>query len=330
MAMRKRLGDYVLALLIILLLNFLLPRLMPGDPITAMYGDALLEMTPETEAYLLERYGLDRPVEEQFVTYVSNLAQGDLGYSYYFRAPVLQVLAGALPWTLLLVTTSLVLSAAAGILWGLESAWRRGGRFDRASLVTVMLLNGMPGFVLGILLLLLFGFYIPWFPLSGGASPFMDYTGLEQVWDLLQHLLLPALTLTLVQLPRNFLLMRSALLAVKEKPYVYTAKSKGIQDRLVRYRHAGRGALAPVITRLGMSIGLLFTSVLFVEIVFAYPGMGHLFYLALQHHDYPTIHGCLLLITICVLLFNLLADLVNQKIDPRLREIDARQLLERA
>ncbi len=327
--MRKRLGDYALALLIILILNFLLPRLMPGEPISAMYGDALLEMTPETEAYLLERYGLDKPLGEQFLTYISNLVQGDLGYSFYFRAPVWQVLAGALPWTLLLVTVSLVFSAVAGIIWGIEAAWRRGRKFDRNSLVAVMLLNGVPGFVLGILLLLLLGYYLPLFPLSGGASAFMDYTGLERIGDLLWHLVLPALTLTLVQLPRNFLLMRSALLGVKEKPYIYTAKGKGIKDRAVRYRHAARGALAPVITRLGMSIGLLFTSVLFVEIVFAYPGMGHLFYLALRHHDYPTIHGCLLLITVCVLLFNLLADLINQKIDPRLREINARQLLER-
>ncbi len=328
--MRKRLGDYILAFLIIIMLNFFLPRLMPGDAISALYGDALMEMSPQTEAYLLERYGLDKPLGEQFGLYISNLAQGDLGYSYYFRAPVGQVLVGALPWTLSLIAISLLISALAGIIWGVEAAWRRGRKFDRASLVTIMLLNGVPGFVLGILLLLIFGFYMPWFPISGGASPYMDYSGWEQLWDYLQHLFLPALTLTLVQLPRNFMLMRSSLLAVKEKPYIYTARNKGLRDRMVRYRHAARSALAPVITRLGMSIGLLFTSVLFVEIIFAYPGLGNLFYLALQHHDYPTIHGCLLLITVCVLLFNLLADLLNQKIDPRLRELDARQLLERA
>ncbi len=326
--MPRRLGDYALALLIILLLNFMLPRLMPGDPISALYGDALLEMTPEMEEHLLERYGLDKPVGEQFVLYMTNLFRGDLGYSYYFRAPVSEVLTGALPWTILMVTVSLFFSALVGILWGVESAWRRGRRFDRVSLFLVMLLNGVPGFVLGILLLLLLGFYLPWFPLSGGASPHMDYTGLPWAADILRHLFLPALTLTLTQLPRNFLIMRSTMLAVKEKPYIFTAKSKGIKDRRVRYRHAAGGALSPVITRLGMSVGLLFTAVLFVEIVFAYPGMGHLFYLALQHHDYPTIHGCLLLITLCVLLFNLLADLISQKIDPRLRDKYARQLLD--
>ncbi len=327
--MRRRIGDYALALLIILILNFIIPRLMPGDPLSAMYGGALVEMTPQMESYLLERYGLDKPIGEQFVVYFSNLFQGDLGYSYYFRAPVSQVLLGALPWTLMLVVTSLLVSGVLGIIWGVESAWRRGLKFDRVSMVLVMLLNGMPGFVLGILLLLLLGFFLPLFPISGGASPHMDYTGLARLADISRHLFLPALTLTLGQLPRNFLLMRSALINVKGKPYVFTARSKGLRDRLVRYRHAARGALSPVITRLGMSVGLLFTGVLFVEIVFAYPGLGHLFYVAVQYHDYPTIHGCLLLITVCVLLFNFLADWGSQKIDPRLREKDARQLLER-
>lgn len=326
--MKKRAMDYVLALLVILTLNFLLPRLMPGEPITAIYGDALVEMTPEMKAYLLERYGLDRSMWEQFLVYVGNLLQGDLGYSYYFRAPVAQVIGGALPWTLLLAGTSVLLSALVGVVWGTESGWRRGKRFDRLSLLSAMLLNGVPGFVLGILLLLFLGFHLQWFPLHGGASPYPVEGGLTRAADILLHLFLPALTLTLAQLPRNFLLMRSSLLGVREKPYIFTARAKGLKERVVCYRHAVRGALPPVVTRIGMSAGLLFTGVFFVEVVFAYPGLGHLFYLALQHHDYPTVSGCLLLITVCVLTFNFLADVVGTKLDPRLKE-NARQLLGR-
>ena len=321
--MKKRLGDYVLAFLIILILNFILPRLMPGDPITAIYGDALVEMSPELEAHLLERYGLERSLPEQFYLYLLHFFQGDLGYSFYFHAPVSHVLAGALPWTLLLAGVALVSSALLGIVWGAEAGSRRGSLFDRASLITALFLNGIPGFLVGILLLLFLGFYAGWFPLSGAASVHLDYTGWAWVQDILSHLFLPALTLTLVQLPRNFLLMRSSLLGVMEKPYVTTARCKGIKERLVRYRHALKGALPPVVTRLGMSVGLLFTGVLFVEVVFAYPGMGHLFFLALQYHDYPVVHGCLLVITVCVLMFNLLADLISIKLDPRLKE-DAR------
>ena len=324
--MKKRLGDYLLAFVIILALNFILPRLMPGDPLTAIYGDALVEMTPEMESYLLERYGLDRPLGEQFAVYLGNLARGDLGYSFYFRAPVAEVLVNALPWTILLVGTSLVAAAAVGIIWGVEAGWRRGRKFDRYSLTAALFLNGIPGFLLGILLLLALGFYGQWFPLSGGTSPFPGQTLLARTIDILWHLFLPALTLTLAQLPRNFLLMRSTFLAVIKEPYVLTARGKGIKERLIRYRHCLRSALPPVVTRIGMSIGLLFTGVLFVEVVFAYPGLGHLFYLALQHHDYPTVHGCLLLITVCVLIFNLLADLISMKLDPRLKE-DAHKLL---
>ncbi len=326
--MKKRIADYVLALLIILTLNFLLPRLMPGEPITAIYGDALVEMTPQMEAHLLERYGLDRPLVEQFAVYLGNLFQGDLGYSYYFRAPVTQVISGALPWTLLLAGTSLLFSTLLGIIWGVEAGWRRGKKFDSASLVGAMLLSGVPGFVLGIMLLFVLGFHLQWFPISGGASPYLEYEGIRGAADLLWHLFLPALTLTLVQIPRNFLLMRGTLLGTKERPYVLTARSKGLKERIIRYRHALRGALPPVITRIGMSAGLLFTGVFFVEVVYAYPGLGHLFYLAIQHHDYPTVHGSLLLITVCVLVFNFLADLASIKLDPRLRE-NARQLLER-
>jgi len=326
--MKKRAGDYLLAFIIILILNFLLPRLMPGDPVTAIYGDALVHMTPEMEAALAERYGLAGSTMDQFTTYLGNLARGDLGYSIYFRAPVSGVIAGALPWTLLLVGVSLASASLLGIIWGAEAGWRRACKFDSGSLLAALLLNGIPGFVLGILLLLFFGFYLQWFPLSGGTSPHLQNTGAAGAVDFLQHLFLPALTLTLTQLPRIFLLTRSTILGVKEKPYVLTARGKGLKERLVRYRHAVRGALPPVITRVGMSAGLLFTGVLFVEIVFAYPGLGHLFYTALQHHDYATVQGCLLLITVCVLAFNFLADLAGIKLDPRLKE-DARQLLDR-
>ena len=324
--MKKRLGDYALAFTIILILNFALPRLMPGDPLTAIYGDALVEMSPELQAHLLERYGLDRSLPEQFLLYLYNFLRGDLGYSIYFQAPVSSVLQGALPWTLLLVGVSLSVSALLGIVWGVEAGSRRGGIGDRFSLVAALFLNGIPGFLWGILLLLFLGFYAGWFPLSGGSSVHLNYTGFRQVADVLHHLFLPALTLTLVQLPRNFLLMRNTMLGVMGKPYVTTARSKGLRERLVRYRHALRGALPPVVTRLGMSVGLLFTGVLFVEVVFAYPGMGHLFFLALQNHDYPLVHGSLLIITVCVLGFNFLADVISIKLDPRLRE-NARQLL---
>ncbi len=139
---------------------------------------------------------------------------------------------------------------------------------------------------------------------------------------------LPVLTLTLVQIPRNYLLMRNSMIGVIREPYVLTAQGKGLKERVVRYRHAARGALLPVMTRLGMNIGLMFTGVLFIETVFAYPGTGQLFYLALQKHDFPMVQGCLLFITIFVLAANFLTDIACVKIEPRLR-INAHKLLDR-
>ena len=326
--MRKRYLDYILAIVIILSLNFFLPRLMPGEPLTAIYGDALLEMSPQLEAQLVERYGLDKSMGEQFIVYLGNLLRGDLGYSYYFNAPVTEVLLEAFPWTLLLVGASLALSTIIGILIGIESGWRHGSRLDSLLLISIMFLNGIPSFFLGILFLIFFSFEWQLFPLSGAVTPFSDYTGLALFWDITRHMFLPVLTLTLMQVPRNYMLMRNSIISVIREPYILTAQGKGLREGIIRYRHAARGALLPVITRLGMSIGLMFTGVLFIEIVFAYPGTGHLFYQALQNMDFPVVQGSLFFITVFVLLANFLTDLFIIKIEPRLRE-DAYQLLDR-
>ncbi len=326
--MKRRYLDYILALVVILSLNFFLPRLMPGDPLTAIYGDALLDMSPELQAQLAERYGLEGTLGEQFIAYVTNLLRGDLGYSYYFGAPVTEVILEALPWTLLLVGSSLLISTFIGVLIGIESGWRHGGRLDSFLIVAVMFLNGIPSFFMGILLLLFLSFQLHLFPLSGAVTPFSGYTGMALVMDILRHLFLPCLALTLVQIPRNFLLMRNSMIGVIRTPYILTAQGKGLKERVIQYRHAARGALLPIITRLGMSIGLLFTGVLFIETVFAYPGTGYIFYLALGKHDFPMVQGTLFFITLFVLAANFLTDVISAKIDPRLRE-HAYQLLDR-
>lgn len=312
--------DYVFALAIILSLNFALPRAMPGDPLTSIYGDAVVQMSPELEASLIEYYGFDKPLYEQFFIYIRNLFVGDLGYSYQHNAPVMEVILDVLPWTLLLVGISLVLSTLIGVFIGIESAWRSGTKLDKYNLIFMMFLSGMPGFFVGYILLILFSFWLQIFPLSGAVSPYADYTGFYYLWDVIRHLFLPALTLTLIQLPRNYLLMRNAMLGVINKPFMMTAKGKGLRESVVCYRHGARSALLPVVTRFGMSIGLLFTGVLFVEIVFSYPGIGHQFYRALQNHDYPLVQGTLLVITFFVLVANFLTDIIGKKIDPRLRE----------
>jgi peptide/nickel transport system permease protein len=309
---------YAIAFVFILLLNFLLPRLMPGDPLMAIYGDeALVAMTPELKASLVERFALDEPLWQQFGAYFLALFQGELGYSYYYNTSVLSVILGRLPWTLLLVGTSLVLSTVLGIILGIESGWRRGSRTDCTMLAGLMSLNGFPDFFLGMLLLIAFGVTWGVFPLAGALTPYSGLSGLALLLDVLRHLFLPVAALTLAHLAGSYLLTRNTMITVLKEPYMLTAKAKGLSQRVLKYRHAGRNSMLPVVTQTGIWVGRVVTGALFVELVFAYPGVGYLTYEALLARDYPIIQGVFLMVAVSVLVANFLIDLSYPKLDPR-------------
>ena len=290
MLSKRSLVTYAIAFLFILVLNFLLPRMMPGDPLMAIYGDeALIAMTPELKAHLVERFALDQPLWQQFGAYFLALFQGELGYSYYYNAPVVAVILGRLPWTLLLVGTSLVLSTLLGIVLGIESGWRRASKTDRALLASLMSLNGFPDFFLGMVLLIIFGVTLPLFPLAGAVTPYAGLSGLALALDVLRHLFLPVAALTLAYLAGTYLLTRNTMITVLREPYMLTARAKGLSQRVLKYRHAGRNSMLPVVTRTGIWIGRVVTGALFTELVFAYPGVGYLTYEALLTRDYPVI-----------------------------------------
>ena len=315
---KRNIVTYAIAFAFILVLNFLLPRMMPGDPLMAIYGDeALIAMTPQLKAQLVERFALDQSLWQQFSAYFLALFQGELGHSYYYNAPVLTVILGRLPWTLLLVGTSLVLSTALGIVLGLESGWRRGSRTDRTLLAGLMSLNGFPDFFLGMLLLIIFGVVLGIFPLAGALTPYSGLSGLALVLDVLRHLCLPVAALTLAHLSSCYLLTRNTMITVLKEPYMLTARAKGLSPRTLKYRHAGRNSMLPVVTRTGIWLGRVVTGALFVELVFAYPGVGCLIYEAMMTRDYPVIQGVFLLVAVFVLAANFLVDLSYPKLDPR-------------
>lgn len=315
---RKNLITYLIALLIILTLNFLLPRLMPGDPLLAIYGDeALVQMSPELKADLTERFALDQSLGEQFISYWTALFRGDLGYSYSYNAPVVQVIFERLPWTLLLTGLALILSTLLGILLGIESGWRRGSRTDGGLLSGMVALSGFPDFFLGILLLLLFAVYLKVLPLFGAEDVYSGLSGFDRFLDIGKHLVLPLVALTLARLTAGYLLTRNTMIGVLKEPYVLLARAKGLKDRTIRYGHAGRNSILPVMTHTGIWIGMLITGALFIEIVFAYPGIGLLTYHALTFRDYPVLQGLLLISALCVLGANFIIDLLYTKVDPR-------------
>jgi len=315
---KRNIITYAIAFIFILVLNFLLPRMMPGDPLMAIYGDeALIAMTPDLKAQLVARFALDQSLWQQFGAYFLALFQGELGHSYYYNAPVLSIILRRLPWTLLLVVTSLVLSTTLGIVLGLESGWRRGSRTDRTLLAGLMSLNGFPDFFLGMLLLIVFGVVLGIFPLAGALTPYSGLSGLALVADVLKHLFLPVAALTLAHLAGGYLLTRNTMITVLKEPYMLTARAKGLSPQTLKYRHAGRNSMLPVVTRTGIWMGRVVTGALFVELVFAYPGVGYLTYEALLTRDYPVIQGVFLLVAVLVLVANFLVDLSYPKLDPR-------------
>jgi len=315
---RRNLVTYSIAFLFILALNFLMPRMMPGDPLSAIYGDeVLVAMAPEFKAHLVESFALDEPMWRQFGAYILALFQGDMGYSYYYNASVFSVIIGSLPWTLLVVGSSLVLSTLIGIALGIESGWRRGSRTDRTMLAGLMSLNGFPDFFLGLVLLLVFGVLMGIFPLAGALTPYSGLSGFSLVVDVMKHMALPVTALTLAHLAGVYLLTRNTMITVLKAPFMLTARAKGLSQRRLKYHHAGRNSMLPVLTVTGIWLGRLVTGALFVELVFAYPGVGYLTYQALLTRDYPLIQGIFLIVAIAVLIANFAVDLLYPKLDPR-------------
>jgi peptide/nickel transport system permease protein len=316
---KHSLTTYCIAFLIILVLNFFLPRMMPGNPLMAIYGDeALVAMTPDLKANLVERFALDEPLWKQFGAYIAALFSGDLGYSYYYNASVFQVILGSLPWTLLVVGTSLILSTLLGIVLGIESGWRRGSKTDRAMLTGLMSLNGFPDFFLGLVLLIVFGVLLGVAPLSGALTPYTGLSGFNLVLDVLKHMALPVAALTVAHLAGGYLLTRNTMITILKAPFMLTARAKGLPRKVIKYRHAGRNSMLPILTMTGIWLGRIVTGAIFVELVFAYPGVGQLTYQALLSRDYPVIQGVFLMVAISVLVVNFIVDLLYPRLDPRI------------
>jgi peptide/nickel transport system permease protein len=316
----QRLLNYLIALGAIFSLNFILPRLMPSDPLHAIYGDvALVAMSDEMQAHLIRQLSLDKSWWDQMLAYLLGLLQGDLGFSYYYRDQVSLVILGALPWTLLLVGLALIIATAIGIILGIESGYNRGSSLDRGLVASLMFLSGFPDFFIGVLLLLIFAVSLDVLPLSGATSPYAGYEGLSYILDVLAHLALPLASMVLVQLGSIFLLTRNTVVTLLGEAFVLTARAKGCSERVIKYAHVARNSLLPVTTATGMVIPHMITRVLFIEIVFSYPGIGSLLNTAISARDYPLIQGILLVVTLTVLTVNFLVDLLYMKLDPRVR-----------
>lgn len=308
---------YLVSVLVVVTVVFALPRAMPGDPL-ARYDNVEAPLTPEARAALAAHYNLDQPLVVQYGRYLRALARADFGESLGQQGPVALLLRRRLPWTLLLVGTALLVSSIVSFLAGVTSAWRGGGRSDRQLLTVMTTLHAVPEYVMASLLLILFGVVYPLFPIAGATTPFTDSAGLlSQVGDVAYHLVLPATALSLGLLGSKFLLVRNTTVSVLGQEYMVAARAKGVPVRLLKYRHAGRNVLLPFLTVVGLQTAFAAGGSLFVESVFAYPGLASLLVPAVDNLDYPVIEGCFLALALTVLTVNLVLELAYARLDPR-------------
>ena len=319
----SKLTYYLVILFIVLSINFFLPRVMPGDPLSYLTdpgADIPARITEEKMEILLAYYGLDKPLSEQYINYMVGIIRGDLGWSIYYNAPVLEVILGRLKWTLLLVGTSTAIHVTLGILIGATSAWARGRKKDMGLLIFILSISSFPSFFLGILLVIFFGIKLDIFPISGAQTAFATYSSpFEEIFDILHHLVLPAATLVISHIGGTYLLMRNSMLGVLGEDYIMTARAKGLSERYILHRHALANALLPIVTMTAMTVGFMVTGTIFVETVFAYPGIGNLLYNTVLYRDYPLLQGIFLFITVAIVGANLIADMLYIRLDPRVK-----------
>jgi peptide/nickel transport system permease protein len=298
---------------------FALPRAMPGDPLASLDDpdNSVYVTDPVVRDKVRSYYGLDEPLPEQFQHYVGRLARGDLGFSIARKRPVASLLRAHLPWTLLLMGVSIVLASLLSFVAGVAATWRRGRISDRSLMMGMTVAQAVPEYALAAVLLIAFAVVIPIFPLAGARTPFADHGTVAGVLDVARHLVLPASALTLSLLGTKFLLVRNTMISALGADYMVLARAKGLPDRLLKYRHAGRNALLPFLTVVGIQAGYAVGGAVFVESVFAYPGMGSLILQAVEARDYPVLEATFLVLALVVLAVNLLLELVYARIDPR-------------
>jgi len=300
----------------VLTFNFFLFRVLPGDPVGLLARSE--HFTPEDVARLQHDQGLDLPMGEQYVVYLKNVFTGDLGESLRTGIPVRELIGTRLWPTVLLVGLGTILASWFGLLIGIRGGWRRGSRFDTASQYSSLVLYAMPEGWLGMLLLLVFSGWLHWFPAGGYASA--DETGVAHLVDLLDHLFLPLLTLTLGYIGGYAIVMRSSMIDTIGEDFVHTARAKGVPERLVRRKHVVPNAFLPSFTLIILSFGFVLGGAIVIEAVYSWPGLGLLTYNAINQLDYPVIQGVFLIASAAVIVANLVADITYGYLDPRIKQ----------
>jgi peptide/nickel transport system permease protein len=322
----RRLGFYLVALWAAVTFNFIIPRLMPGDPTTTFLAKLRGQghLTPATLAALQADFGVtpNVPIWQQYLNYLGAILHGDLGISSsQFPSKVSTILGESLPWTIGLVGVSIVLSAVLGTIIGALLSWRHGSWYDTVVPPLLTFLSAIPYFWMALALVYIFALGLGWFPPDSPYDIFNVTPGwnIDYILSVLQHALLPVITLVIGSLGGWVLTMRNAMITTLSEDYVLMAEAKGLPERQVMTNYAARNAILPSITSFSISLGLIVGGALLTEIVFNYPGIGFALFNAVAQNDYALVEGCFLVIALAVLLANFLSELVYTFLDPRVR-----------
>ena len=311
----------LVTLAVVVTINFVLFRVLPGDPVRAVIVRNV-RISKEAQEALRSQFGLDKPIfPDQFLATLGQWAQGNLGISWIYRKPVGDILGAKLGNTLLLIAAGQILAIVLGIALGLFAGWKRKTPIDVGSLTFSLIAWAIPTFWLGIILLALGSTWLG-LPTGGFVDPQnIGKPFFEVLPDVLRHLILPTLTFTIVYLGEYMLIMRSSVLEVLGEDYILTAKAKGLSDWQVLRRHALKNAMLPVVTLVALNLGFTVAGAIYIETVFSYDGLGQLFRDAIDKKDFPVLQGAFLLLAATVIVANILADLLYAYLDPRVRQV---------
>jgi len=313
----KRLLTGLLTIIIAFVINFLIINLAPGDPIKTLMGKETDD--PALRAALEEKYGLNKPLYIQFFSYLKTAMRGDLGTSIIYNRPVIDMIAEKLPATILLVFTSAVLSLIIGTAMGIVAARKEGTFIDVLFSGISYVLNSMPNFWLGLMLIIIFSSVLNILPTYGMTDARASYTGIAYVMDVIKHMILPITTLVLIEIPMYYRIAKSSVLQVTNEDFILTLRATGMDERKIFNKYIFRNAILPTVTIFGISLAYLITGVSLIETVFAWPGTGRLVLTAINQRDYPTLMGMYLIMSVSIAVVMILVDIVYAILDPRIR-----------
>ena len=322
MKSKKRETHYLILIVGIIVINFFLPRLLPGSPLKSLVGENPGDLTAAQKMGILDAYHLNDPLWKQFLYYLRDLFTLQWGNSYSKRQPIFDLIASRTGWTLLLAGSNMILSTLIGTVLGVWSAFRRKKKKDLSLIISTTILDSIPSFWMAVIFVAVFGVKLKWFPIYGAYSMWENYTGIKKVLDILHHLTLPLLTMLVTSLMGFFTTSRHSVLQILSEDYVKLAKMRGISNKRITICYVMRNMLVPVFTLLMMDVGYLLSGSVLIETVFAYPGLGTLMQEAVKARDYPLIQYTFLLASLLTIAALFLSDMLYGKIDPRLEGAD--------